>query len=267
MRRPNSSSKTTLVAASVAASLGLCAGAAFAQTTTSANASDEAAADSTTARHVTLTRQQNERMLHYAAARNLRICNLSGQAPSAAESINAAEQRAPQTRSNIAIEAPKTQPSPVALQVSYAGMSHQIQPGNCYEFQARNVRLGTAPRLPTEGVLDVSIAQMSGNGFVNGRTVAASSGSSAGGRLASDRDTKQSVKDLKEQLKQDDEQEQQANAELSQAREKLAQTTRDLKQAESKEHHVASAERHTSEAERQEQQRAQQAPPNGPSPE
>ena len=250
MSKPNSSSKI-LIAASVAAALGISAGAAFAQTATSHNSIDEAVPDSTSARHVALTRQQNEQTLHYSAARNLRICNLSGRAPSATESINAAERRAPETRSNLAIEAPKTEPRPVDLRVHFAGMSEQIQPGNCYEFQARNVRLSTTERLPPESVLDVSVAQMSGDRFVKGRTETAS---------ASDRDTKQSVDQLKEQLKQDDEQERQANAELSQARDKLAQTTRDLQQAQSQESHVTSAERQTTQAERHEQQRAQQAP-------
>ena len=248
MRTPNSYSKT-LIAASVAAAFGVSAGATFAQTTTSHNAADEAAADSVAARHVSL---------NYPAARNLRICNLSGQAPSATESLNAAEQRSPETRQNLGIEGSQTSTTPVALQVSYAGTSEQIQPGNCYEFQARDVRLSTAQRLPVGSALNISVARMSGSRFVNGRTEAAS---------VSDRDTRQSVKELKEQLKQEDVEERQANAELTQAREKLAQTTRDLKQAESNESHVASAEHRTTQAERQEQQKAQQAPQNGAAPE
>jgi len=168
-RKPTTSAKA-LVTAFVAAAFGVSAGAAFAQTATSHNSIDEAVPDSTTARHVALTRQQNEQTLQYSAARNLRICNLSGQAPSATESINAAEQRAPETRSNLAIEAPKTEPRPVDLRVHFAGRSEQIHPGNCYEFQARSVRLSTTDRLPPESVLDVSVAQMSGNRFVNGRT-------------------------------------------------------------------------------------------------
>jgi len=265
VRKPNPSSKT-LVATFVAAAFGLTAGAAFAQTTTSHNASDEAAANSGSARHVTLSRNQSEQTLQYSRARDLRICNLTGQPTSAAESVNAAEDRAPQTRSNLAAEAPKVAPNPVALEVSYEGKSEQVQPGNCYEFQAQNVHLSSVETLPPDSVLNVSIAQMSGNDFVNGRTEAAASeheGSSEHER-SNQVASKKSIEELKEQLKQEDEQEQQANAELSAARAKLAQTTRDLKEAQSREEHVASTERHTAKTAREAQQRAENAQPAEP---
>jgi len=119
-------------------------------------------------------------------------------------------------------------------------LNHQIQPASCYDFRASTVHLSTGSRLPTGSALFVSILPAS-NGFVNGRTEAASS-----------------VEQLKEQVRQDDEQERQANTELSQARDKLAQSTQDLKQAQSEEQHVASVERHTEQSARQAQQNAQQ---------
>lgn len=254
LHKPNTSAKS-LIAASVAAAFGLSAGAAFAQTTTPHTSHDEALANSTTARQVTLTDRQNAQTLQYSRARNLRICNLSGQGQSAAAAVHAEQQRAPDTRPNLAISAPASAPNPVALQVSYAGMSEQIQPGNCYDFRARSVRLSPATALPAGTALSVSIARVSPRGFVNGRTEAYS---------GSSRDTRRSVKELKEQLKRDDEQEQQANAELSQARDKLAQTSRQLKQAQSQERHVASAEHRTTDAAHQEQQNVQRKQQNVP---
>lgn len=257
MRKPSSSSKT-LIAGFVAAALSVSAGAALAQTTTSHTSRDVAAADSPAARHVVLTNQQSEQALRYSSARNLRICNLSGRSESLAARTDAAEQRSPQDFANPATRVGATAPTtPVALLVRYGSNNDQIQPGNCYDFRARDVRLSPAQRLPAGSSLIVAIAPMSGNGFVNGRTVAYSS-------TTSDRE---SVQELKEQLKQDDEQERQANAELSRARAKLAQTTRDLRQAEAKEQHVASTERQTEQAARREQQNADQSlEQNGVSP-
>lgn len=270
VRKPNLSSKT-LIAAFVAAAFGLPAGAALAQTTTSHDSRDVAAANSPAARHVTLTDRQSEQTLHYSSSRTLRICNLSGRSESLTARVNAAEQRAPEDFVNPATRAGATSaPTPVALQVSYGSNTDQIQPGNCYDFRARDVRLSPAQRLPAGSGLVVAIAPISGNGFVNGRTTAAASYGYESGNASS----KESVKQLKEQLKQDDEQERQANAELSSAREKLAQTTRDLKQAQSKERHVASTERQTASKARRGQQNAeqserndQQSQPNGGTPE
>jgi hypothetical protein len=243
VRKANTSSKT-LVATFVAATFGVSAGAALAQTTTSPNSHDEAAANSSYARNVTLTNQQNEQTLRYSRAHNLRICNLSGQSQSLTARTNAAEQRSPQDFRNPATRAGATVPAnPVPLQVSFGGLNHQIQPGSCYDFRASRVHLSTGSRLPIGSALFVSILPAS-NGFVNGRTEAASS-----------------VEQLKEQVKQDDEQERQANTELSQARDKLAQSTRDLKQAQSQEQHVASAERQTENSARHAQQSEQNAQP------
>lgn len=262
VRKPNPSSRT-LIAAFVAAAFGVTGGAALAQTTTSAGSTAEAVANSPSASHVTLTDQQNEQSLHYSQARNLRICNLSGRTRSAAARLNSDAQTAPEERSNLATAAPVTSPTPVALQVSNANMNEQIQPGSCYDFRARTVRLSTAQRLPAGRALTVSIMPVSATAFVNGRTTAASSEDySERGFSGKNADTRQSVKQLKEQLKQDDEQERQANAELSQARTKLAQTTRDLKRAEADERHVASAEHRTTTEEHRAQQNARQAQPD-----
>jgi Skp family chaperone for outer membrane proteins len=261
-RKPNSSSQT-LVSAFVAAALGLSAGAALAQTTTAHSSRDEAAANGSTARHLTLTNRRSEQTLRYSRAHDLRICNLSGQAPSAAQAANAEQQADPGRRTNLATNV-EANPTPVPLQVSYAGSNEQIQPGNCYDLRARDVRLSPAATLPAGSALTVSVAPVSGSGFVNGRTEAATAGSH--GRLAGDRASKESVRQLTEEVKQEDREMRNANAELSRARTKLAQTTRELKDAQSKERHVASAERRTTHAERQEQQNAQPAQQNGATP-
>ena len=249
VRKLNSSSRTA-IAAFVAAAFGVTAGAAFAQTTTSHNSRDEAAANNPAAREITLTNRQNEHTLQYSRARNLRVCNLTGQSPSLSSRVNAAETRAPEDLVDPATRAAPPPPAPIPLALSYQGQNERVQPGNCFDFRASTVRLSLGRSLPAGGELDVSILPLSANGFVNGRTVALSSQDSGSAR--------QSVTELKEELKRDDEEERQANAELSRARAHLAQTTRDLKQAEAQERHVASVERHTAQAARDEQQNAQQ---------
>lgn len=265
MVRKPSSSPRTFIAASIAAAFGLTAGAAFAQTVEPHNAPvGPAVPVPTTSRHTTLTNLHGTRTFQYPSARDLSVCNLSGQTPSGTAAMNAAEQRAPETRPNLAVLGPGGSATPVTLQVSYGGKNEQIQPGHCYEFRARNVRLSPAHKLPAGGALAVSVGQVSGAGFVNGRTVAASSESADRSDTASNARSNQSVKQLSAELERDDQQMRQANAELSQARSKLAQTTQKLKEAESKERRVASAEHHTANAERQEQQTAQQRQQNTP---
>ena len=257
MHKPNSSSKF-LIPAFVAAAFGLTAGAAFAQTSKPYNAPvGPAVPVPTTSRSTTLTSLHSTRTFQYPSARDLSVCNLSGHTPSGTAAMNSAEQRSPETRPDLAVVGPGGSATPVTLQVSYNGRSEQIQPGNCYEFRARNVRLSPAQQLPAGAALQVSVGQVSGTDFVNGKTIAASSQSSDLSRTGSNAGSNESVEQLSAQLKHDDEQMRQANAELSQARAKLAQTTRKLKQAEAKERRVASAERHTANAERQEQQNAQ----------
>lgn len=263
---PIANSKT-LVAASVAAAFGLSAGAVLAQTSTPPTARDVAAANSITARHVTLTNQQSEQTLRYSSARNLRICNLSGRSESAVAQENAADQRAPEDFRTPALRAGAAGPAtPVPLQLSYAGNSEQIQPGNCYDFRARDVRLSPARTLPAGSALTVAISPMSANGFVNGRTVAYSSTTHESDHWRHDGYDKESVEDLKAQLKRDDEQERQADAELMRARDRLARTTRDLKKAESQERHVASTERQTQRAEQHAQQQTDQSRQNDGTP-
>lgn len=272
VRKPSTCSKT-LIAAFVATAFGASAGAALAQTTTSHDSRDVAAANSPTARHVTLTDQQSSQTLQYSRARNLRICNLTGRSPSLSSRVNAAESRAPMDRVNPTTRAASAPPAPVPLELSYRGMNEQLEPGNCYDFRASTVRLSPASTLPAGGELYVSILPVSANsGFVNGRTFTASTEDYRStetwthDRTARNGSDKESVRQLKQQLKQDDEQERQANAELSHARAKLAQTTRDLQQAESKERHVATAERRTEQAERHAQQNTDNARQNDGTP-
>lgn len=281
VRKSNPSSKT-LIAAFVAAAFGVSAGAALAQTTTSDNARDVAAADSPAARDVTLTNQHSAQTLRYTRARNLRICNLTGHRQSVAARINSEETRSPEDFKTIGTQGAAPPPTPVPLQVSYGTKQEQIQPGNCFEFRASSVRLSPGRTLPPSGELYVSILPVSARGFVDGRTVAAAShnyetasgtyaGTSGAGatswdttardrtgreRAANNASSHETVQQLTEQLKRDDQQEREANAELRRARAKLAQTTRDLKQAQAEERHVASAERKTAQAEHEEQQSA-----------
>jgi len=151
-------------------------------------------------------------------------------------------------------------PTPVGLTVAYGGKTERIQPGDCYEFRARDVRLTPSQALPMGAALDVSIEPVAAKDFRNGATQTAAADHVEAGRSASNRTaSEESIKQLSDELEQDDKEMRQATAELNAARARLAKATQELKQAQSKEWRVASAERQTATAERQEQQNRPQA--------
>jgi hypothetical protein len=91
----------------------------------------------------TLSNSSSADVLKYYAPRELRICNSSGR-PTADENRG----QFPPSEFPL-INKPVTMgATPVPLDVSYHGITHEIAPGECYRLEASRVRIALAQPLP-----------------------------------------------------------------------------------------------------------------------
>jgi hypothetical protein len=174
-----------------------------------------------------LNNTMSTEVLSYSRPRELRICNSTQHATSRRDTRTAT----PYPSSHVIPATPlvnrpvpseSNRSAPVALQITYSGMTDQVQPGECYSINARRVTIASVGALTAGSALNGTVEWVNPNAplpYVNVRA-------SANGE--SDHEM---IRQMTHRLEQDERTMRAATMELDRARDELVAATRDMRKA------------------------------------